>query len=61
MKAFYVPRSHPDGFDVNVCCLDAATIQGVDITSFDDAHREAETARIAHLSRDADGETGPIE
>jgi hypothetical protein len=52
VKAFYVPRSHPDGFDVNVRCLDAATIEGLDITPFDDADREAETARIAHLSRD---------
>ena len=26
MKAFYVPRSNPDGFSVNVRCLDRATI-----------------------------------
>ena len=25
VKAFYVPRSHPDGVDVNVRCLDAGT------------------------------------
>lgn len=50
VKAFYVPRSHPDGFDVNVRCLDAATIAGVEVTPFDDNDRDAETARIAHLS-----------
>jgi hypothetical protein len=52
VKSFYVPRSHPDGFDVNVHCLDAGTIAGVDIEQFDDAQREAATAAIAHLSRE---------
>ena len=26
IKAFYVPRSHPDGFSVNARCLDAGTV-----------------------------------
>jgi hypothetical protein len=56
VKPFYVPRSNPDGFDVNVRCLDAATITGVDVMPFDDADREAETARVAHLSRSAAGD-----
>jgi hypothetical protein len=51
VKSFYVPRSHPDGFDVNVRCLDTATIEKVDVTLFDDSDREAETARVAHLSK----------
>ena len=51
VKAFYIPRSHPDGVDVNVRCLDAATIERVDITPFDDREREAGEAAIAHLSR----------
>ena len=50
IKSFYVPRSHPDGIDVNVRCLDAATIESVDVQPFDDADREAATAVIAHLS-----------
>ena len=50
IKSFYVPRSHPDGIDVNVRCLDAATIESVDVQSFDDADRDAATAAIAHLS-----------
>ena len=52
IKAFYVPRSHPDGIDVNVRCLDPATIEAVAITSFDDGNREAEMAVIADLTRD---------
>lgn len=27
IKSFYVPRSHPDGFSVNVNCLDPDTIE----------------------------------
>lgn len=52
IKAFYIPRSNPDGVDVNVHCLDAATIAGVSVTQFDDADREAATAALAHLSED---------
>jgi hypothetical protein len=51
VKPFYVPRSHPDGWSVNVRCLDPGTVEAVDIVPFDDADREAATAAIAHLSR----------
>jgi len=51
IKSFYIPRSHPDGIDVNVHCLDAATIESVDVQPFDDADRDAATAAIEHLSR----------
>jgi hypothetical protein len=50
IKSFYVPRSNPDGFDVNVRCLDPATIELVDITPFDDTRRAESEAAIAHLS-----------
>jgi hypothetical protein len=50
IKAFYIPRSHPDGIDVNVRCLDPATIERVDVRPFDDTNRDAETAAIAHLA-----------
>jgi len=50
IKSFYVPRSNPEGFDVNVHCLDPATIERVDVTLFDDARREVSEAAIAHLS-----------
>ncbi len=51
IKPFYVPRSNPDGFDVNVRCLEPGTIAELRITPFDDADRDAATAAIAHLSR----------
>jgi hypothetical protein len=31
IKSFYVPRSHPDGYSVNVRCLDSGTVTGIDI------------------------------
>jgi len=52
IKAFYIPRSNPDGVDVNVRCLDTATIECVEIAAFDDARRAQSEAEIAHLSRD---------
>lgn len=50
VKAFYVPRSHPDGIDVNVHCLDRSAIEAIVTTQFDDANRAAATAAIAHLA-----------
>ncbi len=35
VKSFYVPRSHPEGFSVNVRCLDAGTVRSVRVTPFD--------------------------
>ena len=35
IKSFYVPRSHPDGFSVNVRCLDEGTVEGMTIEKID--------------------------
>lgn len=50
IKPFYVPRSHPDGIDVNVRCLDGDTIAAVSVSFFDDGDRERATAAFAHLT-----------
>jgi hypothetical protein len=34
VKSFYVPRSHPDGYSVNVRCLDSSTIERIEIKPF---------------------------
>jgi hypothetical protein len=52
IKSFYVPRSNPDGIDVNVHCLDRATIVGVTTTPFDDTRRAQAEAASAHRSRE---------
>ena len=51
IKSFYIPRSNPDGVDVNVRCLDPRTIERVEVTPFDDSRRDESEAAIAHLSR----------
>jgi len=40
IKSFYVPRSHPEGFSVNVRCLDEGTVRVTRITLFDGQHWE---------------------
>jgi hypothetical protein len=46
VKAFYVPRSHPDGYSVNARCLEAATLAGLDIEAFDGRDWEARVDSI---------------
>jgi hypothetical protein len=52
VKSFYVPRSHPDGYSINVRCLDPGSVVELRVAAFDDNDREAATAAVAHLSRD---------
>ena len=52
IKSFYVPRSNPDGYSVNVRCLDATTITNIKITMFDGRNWEQHAAELAHRSRD---------
>lgn len=52
-KPFYVPRSHPDGFSVNVRCLDRATIESVNVRLFDGQHWERSAAELAASAREA--------
>lgn len=51
VKSFYVPRSNPDGYSVNVRCLDPATLEAVTVEPFDDNDRAAAEAKIRHRSR----------
>ena len=50
IKSFYVPRSNPDGIDVNVHCLDPSTISGLRVEPFDGQDWEANAAHLRHLS-----------
>lgn len=52
IKSFYVPRSNPDGYSINVRCLDPGTIIKVSVSSFDDKHWEESAAALAHLSKE---------
>jgi hypothetical protein len=47
VKSFYVPRSKPDGFSVNVRCLDEGQVRVTGIALFDGRHwEEAMTTRV---------------
>jgi len=52
IKSFYVPRSNPDGFSVNVRCLDHSTIEAIEIEPFDGVHWEESAAALRALSRE---------
>lgn len=49
-RPFYVPRSNPDGYSVNVRCLDASTIAHLTVTPFDGQNWEQHADALSHLS-----------
>lgn len=50
VKAFYVPRSNPDGWSVNLRCVDAGTIEHAVVEDFDGRNWELHGAALRHLS-----------
>ena len=50
IKAFYVPRSHPDGLSINVNCLNPATIASIEETAFDGKNWEQNIAEVSPIS-----------
>ena len=51
IKPFYIPRSNPDGVDINVRCLNPIP-QNLHITKFDGQNWEQHGAELAHLSKE---------
>jgi len=51
IKSFYVPRSNPDGFSVNLRSIDPGTVKGVTYEDFDGQHWEDNAAALAALSK----------
>ena len=47
VKAFYVPRSNPDGYSVNLRCLDSEGFDSIQLEAFDGRHWEQHAARLA--------------
>jgi hypothetical protein len=52
IKPFYIPRSNPDGYDVNVRCLDPIPADVI-VEPFDGQNWEEGGAALAGLSREA--------
>ncbi len=50
IKPFYIPRSNPDGVDVNVRCLDTKPSQ-INIVKFDGQQWEQNAHTLAHKSK----------
>lgn len=51
IKSFYVPRSNPDGYSVNLRCLDRAAVEAVDYEDFDGQNWERAGHELASLSK----------
>lgn len=49
-KPFYIPRSNPDGVDVNVRCLDEKPTT-IHVVKFDGKNWEANAGKLAHKSQ----------
>ncbi len=52
IKSFYIPRSNPDGVDINARCLDEGSVTHIEIEAFDGRDWEGNAAGLAHLSQD---------
>jgi len=52
IKPFYIPRSNPDGIDVNARCLDTKPLS-LQIIEFDGQNWEQNAHKIAHKSLDS--------
>lgn len=50
IKPFYIPRSNPDGVDVNANCLDDIPF-GMTVVPFDGENWEQNAHRLAHKSK----------
>lgn len=49
IHSFYRPRSHPDGIDVNVRCLDGNVLSDFEIEFFDGANWEENIEKIRRI------------
>lgn len=52
VKSFYVPRSNPDGYSLNLRCMDRGQFARVTIRAFDGRDWEANAGALAGLSRE---------
>lgn len=52
VKSFYVPRSNPDGYSLNLRCMDAAQFSSVRVRPFDGRNWEENAGKLAHLSKE---------
>lgn len=51
IKSFYIPRSNPDGYDVNLRCLEPQP-KDLIVKPFDGKNWEQHAHKLAHLSKE---------
>lgn len=51
VKAFYIPRSHPDGVSVNARCIEGDTIESMAVEPFDGRRWESARSSLADPDR----------
>jgi len=51
VKSHYAPRSNPDGYSLNLRCMDHAQFASINIEPFDGQNWEENAGKLAHLSR----------
>lgn len=49
-KPYYIPRSNPDGFSVNVRCLNKATLKSITKLPFNGQEWESQGSQLSYLS-----------
>lgn len=52
VKSFYVPRSNPDGYSLNLNCMDRSQFRSIEVRAFDGRNWEKNAAALAHLSKE---------
>jgi hypothetical protein len=52
IKSFYIPRSNPDGYSVNVRCLDPADIARISVRAFDGQNWEQHAGALVWMSKE---------
>ena len=52
VKSFYIPRSHPHGYNVNVRCLDPGTVKKTTVRAFDGRNWEQHSADFIPMDED---------
>lgn len=51
VKAFYIPRSNPDGYSVNLRCIDTSVFREITVDKFDGVEWEKSGHKLRHLSK----------
>jgi len=52
VKSFYIPRSHPSGYSINVHTIDPKTISALDVQQFDGGNWEANITKLNAVGKD---------